>query len=161
MFKSLILSGLLVAAPSLQANWPAKYSFDEVECMAMNIYHETHASSLADASAVSDVVLNRMNDARWPNTVCEVIQQAQYTSSGEIKKHKCQFSWYCDGKPDEPINNKAWARSVQMAYNFLNHGKMRGITEGSTHYHAYYVSPRWGTKKDRVVRIGSHYFYRK
>ena len=71
-----------------------------IECLAMNIYFETRASSLADAMAVSDVVLNRVNHTKYPNNVCSVVKQAKLDSAGNPKRHMCQFSWYCDGKAD-------------------------------------------------------------
>ena len=44
-----------------------------LECLAMNIYFETRASSLADAMAVSDVVMNRVYSRHFPNNICDVI----------------------------------------------------------------------------------------
>ena len=106
--------------------------------------------------AVSDVVQNRVESHRYPDTVCDVIYDG-----GETKRHKCQFSWYCDGKADTPKNSEAWERSRKFARDFYVHGMYRGITEGSTHYHASYVKPYWAPTLDRVTRIGSHIFYRR
>ena len=39
-------------------------------------------------------------------------------------------------------------------------GKYRGLTEGATHYHATYVSPKWADELQLVGRIGEHIFYR-
>ena len=47
----------------------------QLECLALNVYYETHARSLADAMAVTDVVLNRVETTRYPNTPCEVVHQ--------------------------------------------------------------------------------------
>ena len=47
----------------------------QLECLALNVYFETHARSLADSMAVTDVVLNRVESTRYPNTPCEVIHQ--------------------------------------------------------------------------------------
>ena len=41
----------------------------DIECLALNIYFETRAVSLADAMAVSDVVLNRVNHTSFPNNI--------------------------------------------------------------------------------------------
>ncbi len=131
-----------------------------IECLAMNIYFETRASSLADAMAVSDVVLNRVNHTKYPNNVCSVVKQAKLDSAGNPKRHMCQFSWYCDGKADIPKNKTAWEKSRKYARDFWVHSQYVGITEGATHYHATYVKPRWAPTMDRVARIGSHIFYR-
>ena len=134
---------------------------NEIECLALNIYFETRAVSLADAIAVSDVVMNRINSARYPNTVCEVVKQGHQDSQGNMLRHKCQFSWYCDGKSDTPKNYEAWERSVTVAYDMYVNKTYIGITEGSTHYHANYVSPAWSKQLQRITRVGSHIFYRQ
>lgn len=128
---------------------------EEVECLAKNIYFETHASSLADAMSVSDVVLNRVESTRYPNTICEVVHDGYRAG-----RRDCQFSWYCDGKSDDPRNQEAWTRSLKFANDMYSYGYYRGITEGSTHYHATYVNPYWAPSLDRIGRIGAHIFYR-
>ena len=57
--------------------------FPEVQCMALNIYYETRNSSLADNYAVADVVLNRVEDTRYPNTICEVVKQGRQDAMEE------------------------------------------------------------------------------
>jgi spore germination cell wall hydrolase CwlJ-like protein len=110
--------------------------------------------------AVSDVVLNRVLSTKYPNTMCEVVRQGHKNSDGSMKRNKCQFSWYCDGKSDVPKDITSWERSRKYARDFYVHGAYVGITEGSTHYHANYTTPYWAPSFDRVTRIGSHIFYR-
>ena len=128
---------------------------EELQCLALNIYFETRASSLADAMSVSDVVLNRVNSTKFPNSVCDVVYEGI-----EKGRHKCQFSWYCDGKSDTPKNKTAWEKSRKYARDIYIYGRYIGITEGATHYHANYVKPYWAPTLDRITRIGSHIFYR-
>jgi len=149
--------------------------YPQAYCLALNMYYETRGSNLADMAAVSDVVLNRVQDARYPNTICEVIYDAIMKERWETKQHKdlpdserkyipvrnqCQFSWYCDGKPDEPRNIALFNKSLELAYYMTKMKKYRGISEGATHYHATYVSPGWRKDFTRIGRIGSHIFYR-
>lgn len=165
MWKT-ILSGLLTGSMVIGSIYafPAyaqklekdRFEAQELECLALNIYFETRAVSMADAMAVSDVVQNRVESHRYPDTICDVVHDGY-----EKGKHKCQFSWYCDGKADKPNNSEAWERSRKFARDFYVHGMFKGITEGSTHYHASYVKPYWAPTLDRVTRIGSHIFYRK
>ena len=75
-------------------------------------------------------------------------------------RHMCQFSWYCDGKSDKARDGDAWRRAQVIAYMIHKNRKYRGITEGATHYHATYVSPKWAPELDLVGRIGTHIFYR-
>ena len=41
-------------------------------CMAVNLYHEAGNQSMIGQMAVGQVVLNRVADKRFPNTVCAV-----------------------------------------------------------------------------------------
>ena len=47
----------------------------------MNMYHEARDQGTAGKLAVSAVVLNRVNDDRFPDSVCEVVLQAQMRPS--------------------------------------------------------------------------------
>lgn len=129
-------------------------------CLAQNIYHEARGSNYADQVAVADVVLNRVNDKRYPNTVCEVVRQGKLNSDGTMKRHACQFSWYCDGKSDWPTDKDSWVQAQQIAYNMYIYEDFRGITEGATHYHAEYVNPNWARSLQMVGTIGAHIYYR-
>ena len=130
------------------------YHQGEHQCMALNIYFEARGSSIADQAAVADVVLNRVLDSRYPDTVCEVITQ------GGTARNKCQFSWFCDGKSDQPKDMVSWKQSELIAYQIMYFNRFRGITEGSTHYHATYVNPKWSSSLIQTGRIGEHIFYR-
>ena len=132
----------------------------EMWCLAQNIYYESRSSNRADRMAVADVVMNRVKHTYYPNTICGVVQQGKQHASGAMKRNKCQFSWYCDGRSDWPTNMDAWVEAQQIAYNMMVHNDARGITEGATHYHATYVSPAWARDFALVGRIGEHIFYR-
>ena len=146
-------------------------------CMALNIYYESRSDNLAGQYAVADVVLNRVQDSRYPDTICEVIQQGPVKESWKTKqdpdlpeserkynpiRHKCQFSWYCDGKSDDPQSETGWAQAQYVAGAIMYSGKYRGMTEGATHYHATYVRPKWRLDRgmNHIGRIGAHIFYK-
>ena len=141
----------------------------ELHCLAMNIYHEARGETLAGQVAVTDVVLNRVEDRRYPNTICSVVHQAKFSKwwmknkGKEVPlKDKCQFSWYCDGKDDTPTEGRAWSNAQTVARNMLIRGDHRGITKGSTHYHATRVDPYWARSMGMqlVSQIGEHIFYK-
>ena len=123
-------------------------------CLALNVYHEARSEPLQGQAAVAHVVLNRVASGRWPDDVCSVIHQGY-----EKGKFKCQFTWYCDGKPDEPTEILAWAKSVLVANQVLT-GVVPDVTNGATHYHARYVNPYWSASLSKTVTYGSHLFYR-
>ena len=129
-------------------------------CLAQNIYYESRGSNLADMAAVANVVMNRTKDRRYPDTICGVVRQGKKNADGSMKRNACQFSWYCDGKSDWPAKGDAWYKAQMIAYQMIEHGKYRGLTEGATHYHATYVNPRWAADLTLIGRIGEHIFYR-
>jgi len=131
-------------------------------CMAFNIYHEARNESMLGQIAVGQVVMNRVWDKRFPNTVCEVVKEAvTYKGTKKPVLHKCQFSWYCDGaKDDVNKDSKAWRYSLEYASIVLSGRIVLDITEGATHYHATYVRPSWARTKTRTTRIDRHIFYR-
>lgn len=155
---------------------PELYTEDnepELYCLAMNIYHESRSDNLAGQAAVADVVLNRVNDKRYPSTICEVVKQGPVRESWKTRqtpdptdavfhpvRHRCQFSWWCDGKDDVPHQPMAWRKAQEIAYHIVNGDLFRGITEGSTHYHATYVDPKWNRSMLEMGRIGEHIFYK-
>jgi len=151
---------LFVTGPASAQNFELEKLFPQVQCMALNVYYEARGSNLADKAAVADVVLNRVNDTLYPDTVCGVVKQGLQDANGNMLRNKCQFSWYCDGKHDRPQDEDRWVEAQSIAWNMVEENKYRGITEGSTHYHATYVNPRWAKTLQLVGRIGAHIFYR-
>ena len=131
-------------------------------CLALNTYHEAKNQSMIGQIAVAEVVMNRVADSRYPNTVCEVVKQGpKYKGSDVPVRHKCQFSCFCDGKSDEPKkDSKEWRMAQEYARIVLSGRIVLDVTEGATHYHATYVIPSWAKTKTRTTRIESHIFYR-
>ena len=130
--------------------------------MAANIYHESKFQSMLGQLAVGQVVMNRVEDSRFPNTVCEVVKQA-VTHKGTDKPilHKCQFSWYCNGLDDTPdLESDEWYNAKRYARMGLYGTITLDFTEGATHYHATYVRPSWAKTKTKTTRIDRHIFYR-
>ena len=135
-------------------------------CLALNTYHEAKNQSLVGQIATAQVVMNRVEDNRFPNTICEVVKEGPTRPSWEDPnkeypiKHRCQFSWYCDGKDDTPKNEKAWKTAQDVAFLVLYDKIKLDVTEVATHYHATYVRPSWAKTKKRTTRIEKHIFYR-
>ena len=136
------------------------YDTNEIECLALNVYYEARSSNLADKAGTADVVLNRVLDVRYPETICGVVYQSVKNNNGSVKRNACQFSWYCDGKADVPQDEDKWIEAQMIAWDIVENGQFRGITEGATHYHATYVKPRWASSLQMVGRLGAHIYYR-
>ena len=132
---------------------PAPERTAEWECLAKAIYFEARGESLQGQAAVAEVILNRVDAAEFPPTVCEVVNQ------GNARRHGCQFSFACDGKSDKPRDADAYDLAGRIA-DYLLQGGARTLTHGATHFHAGAVRPDWSRASERTTRIGSHLFYR-
>lgn len=124
-------------------------------CLAKAIYFEARSESLDGQFAVARVVLNRTADPRYPDTICKVVFQNAH------RKNRCQFSFACDGQPDEPGDATAWALARGMAEAMLRSEQPllpRQVLK-STHYHARYVRPSWARKLTTAGQVGQHIFY--
>ena len=135
----------------------------EIFCMAKNIYFEAGNQPIAGKIAVAQVVQNRLDHPNYPETVCGVVYQAKLRTNwnGSLVpvRNKCQFSWFCDGKPDSPEDSVTWMISMEIARDVV-HGHYQDITEGSTHYHNDQVHPYWADSLNETVTINNHHFYK-
>jgi len=169
MFKKIIsavLSAALVTGCMKAAHSTDHFS-ESIKCLADNMYWEARNQPFAGQVAVSNVVLNRVDDPRFPNTVCEVIHQGPTKKSWSDPtvyypvRHRCQFSWYCDGKSDEiPESDREMYQHMRSAALKVYTGWFGDNTFGATHYHASYVKPDWAASKTRTTKIGLHIFYK-
>lgn len=134
----------------------------EFECLAKNVYFEAGNQSIAGQLAVALVTLNRVNDSRFPRTICSVVTQGSMADPNKNVGRRCQFSWYCNGKSNNPNkNSKTWATAQQVAadaHKMFHKGL--DITNGATHFHATYVRPGWAKTLQRVAIIDDHIFYK-
>ena len=139
------------------------YNMDnDYHCLASNIYWESRNQSLGGKMAVAQVVMNRVDKGRFPDTICSVVKQTKYYPSGGIDLHDCQFSWYCDGRGDEPFENEQhiYEDAFYLAVNMIDNRTM-DMTEGATHYHSDKVYPYWADSLQRMTQIDNHIFYKR
>ena len=125
------------------------YNDADKYCMAQNIYFESANQSALGKLAVGLVVMNRVKDSRYPDTICGVVRQDS------------QFSWVNDNRSNEPKKyDAAWKESVRIADDVLN-GRADFLEfDEVTHYHADYVNPYWSGSMEEVATIDQHIFYR-
>lgn len=127
----------------------------QLECLAMNIYHEARGESYEGKLAVATVTMNRVNIDKFPSTVCGVVWQA--TNKG------CQFSWTCDGKSDRIRDQGAYSEAIEMAQDVLLNGlRSYKIGRDVLFYHANYINPRWEERwnAELIAQIDTHKFYK-
>jgi len=139
--------------PSLEAAASSNALDEELLCLALNVYHEARSEPLSGQIAVARVTLNRVASRSFPSSICDVVQQ------GGEERNRCQFSWWCDGKPDHPTELEAWRRSLEISKRVLA-DEVSDPTHGALYYHADYVRPGWSDHYQRTSHIGRHLFYR-
>jgi spore germination cell wall hydrolase CwlJ-like protein len=146
----LLLCGLLSAAAPVPV--VAHPDADELSCLARTLYWEARSEGRHGMIAVGWVVLNRMRDGEFPRSVCAVVTQGK-------ERPGCQFSYWCDGKPDAPEPDDEWMLAQAVARHLLSRPPP-DPTGGAVFYHAVDVSAPWSTSRQRTARIGRHVYYR-
>ena len=137
---------------------------EAIVCLALNAYHEARDQGHIGQIAVSQVVMNRVASEYYPDDVCEVVFQGPTRPSWKNPdrdipvRHRCQFSWWCDGKDDTPYEEEAWAEAKMIAYGVYT-DNVDDQVNGALWYHADYVTPGWASEKSETTRIGNHIFY--
>ncbi len=130
------------------------FSKKEQTCLANGIYFEARSESVRGQAAVAQVILNRVRNPAYPNSICGVVYQ------NDNWLNRCQFSFACDGRKkrvESPAHYKV-AQDVAMA---VTAGKIFIPEVGSsTHYYANYVNPGWARTMQKMTKIGLHIFYR-
>ncbi len=133
---------------------PVATGDSEWACLTEALYFEARGETLLGIFGVAEVILNRVDDRRYPSTVCGVINQ------GTGERYRCQFTYTCDGRPEVFREKKAHQLVGKIAKIMLNEAP-RTLTDGATHYHTKAVRPRWSRVFPRTTTIGFHHFYRE
>ena len=136
------------------AEQPVAQGGAQWECLAEALYFEARGETVRGMFAVGEVILNRVDNDSYPNTLCNVINQ------GTGRKYGCQFTYTCDGKAEVIAEPASWERVGKVARILLD-GVPRQLTGGATHYHTKAVNPSWAQRFPRTATIGSHHFYRQ
>jgi hypothetical protein len=125
----------------------------QIDCLAQAVYYEARSEGLVGQLAVAQVVLNRVRNRNYPDTICGVVFEGSERTTG------CQFTFTCDGSMIREPRGNSWRRSQQVAQHaYLGFG--RDVTRRATHYHTVAVDPYWNESLVRTRRIGTHIFYR-
>jgi len=112
--------------------------------LALNSYYEARSEDFSSQVAVANVVLNRVESSKYPNTVEEVVTQYK------------QFSWFWDGKSDKPKDTEAWKIAVQAASVALN--GYNNVGKSLFYYNPKLADPHWALHKEFVTVSGNHVF---
>ena len=123
------------------------------KCLSEALYFEARGEDLWGQMAVAEVILNRAESARFPDSVCTVVRD------GTGRRNRCQFSYYCDGKVEAIGEPAAYERIKKIAAMMIE-GRARVLTGGAVFYHTDAVTPSWMHAMVQTAVIGDHIFYR-
>ena len=138
------------------------FASSEIECLAQAIYHESRGEPDRGQWAVASVILNRVDSRTYSDTVCGAVFQNAHMVN------RCQFSFACDGRPDDGghgniIDRESWVQSNIMALiayrKSLEGARPEDGLTTAMHFHTTTVSPSWASAYTQVAAIGNHIFY--
>lgn len=160
----IVCVGYAYASPEM-----SEEEVNQRNCMVEAILFEAGNQSLAGKYAVARVIKNRVESTSFPGTVCDVVHEGpvykwwleKYNKRVPIK-HRCQFSYYCDGLSDniEKFYGSTAYKEALLATEIVMGTEVFDFTEGALYYHADYVNPKWSNYLKRIVQIGNHIFYK-
>ena len=146
--ESLELSDDMLAA------MPAATGGPQWKCLTEALYFEARGETVEGLFAVGEVIMNRVQNAGYPDSLCGVINQ------GTGARYACQFTYTCDGRAEVVNEPAAWEKVGKVARLLMDNGSM-DLTDGATHYHTTAVQPSWSRVFPETAQIGSHIFYRQ
>ncbi|WP_090285026.1 cell wall hydrolase [Nitrosomonas mobilis] len=144
----------LITKPQIQA---VDLTGDEpldnaITCLARTIYWEARSMSTTGMEAVANVVMNRVGQQGFPETVCGVVKQGQ-------EQGTCQFSWWCDGRPDDAKEDESYAVAKDITRKALNR-QLKDRTNGALYFHHREVAPSWSNEYVKTGEIEDFLFYK-
>lgn len=128
----------------------------DLQCLALNIYHEARGEPLEGKIAVAKVTLNRVASPYYPDSICAVVFSNAWSS--KYKRRVAAFSWTNDNLTNIPSETEAWRESLSIARSVYE-GTVTSEVGNALHYHAADIQPNWARTKKRVAHIGRHIFY--
>ena len=168
-FLTQIVMGMVVLNPI--ANGDPVDFHEELYCLSLNAYHEARGVNFDEMLAVSQVVMNRVDRSAY-GSVCEVVTEGPVRESWRTRqddtlkdeervyfpvRHKCQFSWYCDGKSDAVRNLTGWEDAIIAAYLVYN-GYGEDRVDGAMYYYAHerIPMPKWAKSMTVTAVLAGH-----
>ena len=137
----------------------SKKCFKVRECakLAEAVYFEDRGGDLEGMKAVANVVMNRVNSGKYPNSVAGVVNQKKWTKNGWV----CQFSYMCQLKNRKMADEESRYKAGYVAWKATN-GILKDTTKGADHYlnkSKVKTLPTWVYAFNKTVKIGDHTFY--
>ena len=118
----------------------------QLECMAKVVHHEAANQPRSGQLAVAQLVMNRVGQDRFGESICEVVNQ------------RGQFFQTASYNPRRDTDR--WATAIEVSRQAMaGHGDQ--VVPGAVFYHAASHAPnRFFRTRPRISMVGDHVFYR-
>lgn len=147
------------AAEKRRAEYAQK-CFKDKDCykLAEAAYFEDRGGDIEGMRAVANVVINRVESPKFPDTIAGVVNQKRYTKKGWV----CQFSYMCQLKDRRMKDEESKILAGYVAWKVFD-GILDDATNGADHYYnpdKVKYTPRFAQVYTQVAAISDHLFYR-
>jgi len=118
----------------------------ELECMAKVVMHEAGNQPRPGQLAVAQLIMNRVGQDRFGDSVCAVVNQpGQFFRTASYHPRR---------------DSQRWASAVEVSRQAMA-GNAEQVVPGAVFYHAAHQSPnRFFRTRERISMVGDHVFYR-
>lgn len=117
----------------------------DLECLVKIVRHEAANQSRTGQLAVAQLVMNRVESSRFPNTICSVAHQGgQFFNTNAYNPSR---------------NDARWQSALEVSIDARN-GISSPVVGDAVFYHAAYAPSRFHASRPRVAQIEDHIFYR-
>jgi spore germination cell wall hydrolase CwlJ-like protein len=122
-------------------------------CLAQAVYFEARGEPAEGQVAVARVIMNRVEDTRYPSTICGVVFQRHSV------KDLCQFEFACDAHSDRPYEKAAWKMANRIAYMVRENWLPDPVGDAQYFHAAALAKPGWARRMVQIAHVGNHIFY--
>ena len=155
--------------------------------LALTIWGEARSEERAGMLAVGNVMMNRMREGRWGDSIQSVVtaNRVSQTSGKTVYQFSCwgdtnrasmmrmyeldrRLAGLLNSNPQEyqrlkaelesSADWRAWINAKDLAYKLLA-GQARDNSGGANHYHTAAISPRWNENMSKLTKVGEHVFF--
>jgi N-acetylmuramoyl-L-alanine amidase len=144
----LAAAAILIAVPAIADECDYE---NQVEVLALNMYHEARGEGYDEMQMVGEVTLNRVEHAKYPDNICDVVYQRR------------QFSWTYMRIDHTPHEIELWEAALEIAEKLIS-GDADFFNNGATHFlnpNKVRRMPTWTETYELVGRMGNHVFYER
>jgi spore germination cell wall hydrolase CwlJ-like protein len=146
VFRALALATVVAAVALVGGCAVSPFSFlSPTDCMTRVMYFESNRSSAEGMLAVGTVVMNRLHDPKFPDTVCGVVGQKNQFAPGVLYKPMSE--------------GRSLALARQVAERVLAGARHPGV-KGAKFFHTQGYSFPY-TNMHYVLNAGGNSFYEK